>query len=188
MKIIYGGSFNPPTKAHFKIGEYLLNKYPHANLIFLPTSSLYHKDELADDKDRLAMVQILCDKLGPRACVSDFEIKLDGYYGTSYTLANFPNSYFVMGADNLQSISKWINFPNVVAQNKFMIIPRDDINIDELLENDDFLKKYINNFYILNDFPKVFVSSTKYRRTKEDDLVLPEINNYIVINNLYQKE
>ncbi len=185
MKIIYGGSFNPPTIAHYQIGEYLLNKYPGANLIFLPTSSLYHKDDLASDKDRLAMLQIVCDKLGPRACVSDFEMKLDGYYGTSYTLSNFSNSYFVMGADNLENICKWINFPNVVAQNKFMIIPRDNISIENIISEDDFLRKYKDNFIILNDFPKISISSTTYRKTKKDDCVLIEIKNYIIHNNLY---
>lgn len=185
MKIIYGGSFNPPTIAHYQIGEYLLNKYPEANLIFLPTSSLYHKDNLASDKDRLAMLQIMCDKLGPRACVSDFEINLDGYYGTSYTLSNFPNSYFVMGADNLETFYKWINYPSVIAKNKFMIIPRDNVNIDDIIGSDDFLKKYKNNLVILNDFPKISISSTNYRRTKNDDYLIQEINNYIYNNNLY---
>lgn len=188
MKVIYGGSFNPPTLAHFQIGEYLLKKYPEANLIFLPTSSLYHKDDLASDKDRLMMLQIMCDKLGPRALVSDFEMKLDGYYGTSYTLSNIPNSYFVMGADNLLNISKWINFPNVVAQNKFMIIPRDDININNIISSDDFLNKYKNNFIILHDFPKIDISSTNYRKTKKNDCLLEEVNDYIINNNLYKKE
>ena len=187
MKIIYGGSFNPPTLAHYQIGEYLLNKYPKANLIFLPTSSLYHKNDLAENKYRLEMLQIMSDKLGPRACVSDFEMKLDGYYGTSYTLSNFPNAYFVMGADNLQNICKWINFPNVVAQNKFIVLPRDNINIDKVIDEDDFLKKYKDNFIILNDFVESSISSTNYRTTRNKECLLPEISNYIIANNLYKK-
>ena len=37
MTIIYGGTFNPPTIAHFEIAKYLMNKFPNSKLVFLPT-------------------------------------------------------------------------------------------------------------------------------------------------------
>ncbi|HHU21065.1 MAG TPA: nicotinate (nicotinamide) nucleotide adenylyltransferase [Acholeplasma sp.] len=185
MKIIYGGSFNPPTIAHYKIAKYLLKKYKDSEIIFMPTSSLYHKDELATDFHRLAMLELVAKELGDRASVSDFEIKLDGYYGTTYTLAHYPGSYFLLGADNLVYMNKWINYPNIIMQNKFLIVPRDNIDIMEILENDDFMSKYQENFTILEDCPKLNVSSSEYRKTKNKKLVLPKVRKYIEENNLY---
>ena len=185
MKIIYGGSFNPPTIAHYKIAKYLLKKFKDSEIIFMPTSSLYHKDELASNKDRLRMLEIVAEELGARASVSDFEMKQDGYYGTTYTLAHFPESYFLLGADNLVNINKWINFPNIVVQNKFIVIPRGDIDIMAIIEKDDFMSKHKENFTILEDAPKLNVSSSEYRKTKNKKILLTKVNQYIKENNLY---
>ncbi len=187
MTIIYGGSFNPPTIAHYEIAKYILNKFPKSNLFFLPTNNVYKKDQLNDFNLRLKMLEIVCMKLGSRAKVSDFEGKLDKYYGTYYTLSHFKNPYFVMGADNFKSISTWINYPKIVIDFKFIIIPRDDIDIDEVIKNDENLLKNKDNFIILDDFGKIDLSSSNYRKTKNGNLLLREVEQFILENNLYKE-
>src|SRR5690606_19324601 len=115
---------------------------------------------------RVAMLEIVCRKLGSRAKVSDFEGKLDKYYGTYFTLSHFKNPYFVMGSDNFKSISTWINFPKIVYDYKFIIIPRDNIDIDLIFESNEHLMKNRKNFIILDDFKEIDLSSSVYRKTK----------------------
>ncbi|MGD9604629.1 MAG: nicotinate-nicotinamide nucleotide adenylyltransferase [Bacilli bacterium] len=187
MQIIYGGSFNPPTIAHVQIAKFLLMKFPEAEFIFLPTNNFYIKDSLKDFKLRVQMLEIICNKLDNRPQISDFELKLDRFYGTDYTLNHFPNAFFVIGADNLLTISNWLNFPNVVINHQYIVIPRNNLNTDEIMNNDPILNKYRHHFMVLNDFHEIYVSSSDYRKTKNNDLLIPEIANFIKENHLYKE-
>lgn len=188
MKILYGGTFNPPTKAHYEIAEFLLKSFPQASLILLPTANHYHKPEIIDFSHRYKMLQIVARNLGKRVEVSDFEEKLDHYYGTAYTLKHFNHPYFVMGADNLINIKSWINYPNIVIENKFIIFPRDNIDLEKVFSSNEILSKYRNNFIVVDDFSNIDISSSNYRKTKNSHLLLPEVKQYIKDNNLYKEE
>lgn len=187
MTIIYGGSFNPPTIAHYEIAKYILNKFPKSNLIFLPTANSYKKNDLGDFYSRVEMLEILASKLGKRASVSDFEGKLDKYYGTYYSLSQFENPYFVIGADNLMTIDTWINYPRIVQEFKFIVIPRDDLDIAEFINSKVDLKNNRDNFIILDEFKKIDLSSSIYRLSKDSKLLLEEVADYIKNNNLYKE-
>lgn len=187
MTIIYGGSFNPPTLAHFEIAKYILEKFPNCDFYFLPTNNSYNKAHLNDFHYRLKMLEIMCEKLGKNAKVSDFEGKLDKYYGTYYTLKHFPDPYFVMGADNFLTIESWINFPNIIRDFKFIIIPRDKINIENFIDKNPVIKQFKNNFIILDEFKELDLSSTVYRKTKDNSLLLEEVAKFIKENNLYKE-
>jgi len=43
MVLVFGGSFNPPTKAHLEIVEKLLERYEHARVLLLPVGDDYQK-------------------------------------------------------------------------------------------------------------------------------------------------
>lgn len=187
MTIIYGGSFNPPTIAHYEIMKYLIENYKDANFYFLPTNNFYHKDNLRDFHHRVEMLELLCKKLKNRVSVSDFEIKLDKYYGTYYTLKHFENPYFVMGADNLLHINKWINFPNIIKDFKFIIIPRDNIDIEKTINENTDLQEYRDNLIILKSFNNIYISSSEFRKTQDSSLLLDEVFEYIKNNNLYKE-
>ncbi|MDD3106850.1 MAG: nicotinate-nicotinamide nucleotide adenylyltransferase [Bacilli bacterium] len=187
MQIIYGGSFNPPTIAHVKIAQFLLTKYPQAEFLFLPANNFYSKDNLKDFKIRLQMLEIVCAKLGNRPKISDFEINLDRFYGTDFTLNHFPDAFFVIGADNLLSIHTWLNFPNVVKNHKYIVIPRNQIDVNQVFEQNHELSTYRTQFTILSDFDEVYLSSSDYRKTKNPAHLLPEIAEFIAQNNLYKE-
>ena len=54
-----------------------------------------------------------------------------------------------------------------------------------IIEKDDFMSKHKENFTILEDAPKLNVSSSEYRKTKNKKLLLTKVNQYIKENNLY---
>lgn len=183
--IIYGGAFNPPTIGHLKVIEYLINKFPNKKIIILPTNNYYKSDEIVSYEHRKKMLEIMCNNYINNIEISNYEQTLDKYYGTYYTLEYFHHPYFVMGADSLETIHKWINYPNVVIDNKFIVFPRGDININDIINNSEILSKYKNNFIICDDFIENDISSTDYRENKNNKVINEKVLDYIKENNLY---
>lgn len=185
MKIIYGGSFNPPTKAHYIISKYLLEKYPDSKLIFLPTSLNYKKKDLISNYQRYKMLKIICKGLGKRAKVSIYELIQKRYKGTFYSLKHFKDSFFVMGADNFKKITTWKHYPDVVKENKFIIIPREGVKIDKIFNENIDLERNKNNFIVENDFENIDISSSEFRYSKDFSLLNKKIAKYIKKHRLY---
>ena len=188
MRIIYGGAFNPPTKAHYEIAKYIIEKYPECEFIFMPAGNVYNKPGLEKEHHRLDMLQLVCEKLDNKAIVSTFEFDQEKFCGTYCTMEQYQGAYFLMGADNLAEIEKWIKYPDVVYQNQFIIMPREHYDIEAIIEANEVLKKTRNHFIILDEFDKIYISSTAYRLKKDDSLLLEEVANYIKANHLYQDE
>lgn len=63
MKIgIFGGSFNPPHKAHFQIAKEILNQGLVDRIIFVPTGNRYNKKDLIPNKYRYEMLKMMTRK------------------------------------------------------------------------------------------------------------------------------
>ena len=213
-KIIYGGAFNPPTIGHYKICEYLLNKFKNAQLIIMPACSdylsvkkkKYNKAvEEVSYEDRREMLKIafndLLDKYNKdgvtRIVISDYEYELvqkgsnddnNSFKGTYFTLKEWKHPYFVIGADSLNSLETWIRGVDLIKENKFLVIPRLPYNIEDIykiLDRDNY-KNYKDHFIILDDFIKIDASSSDYREGN-DDVVSKEVNDYIVKKGLYRR-
>ena len=190
MKIIYGGAVNPPTKAHYEIAKYIIEKYPDSEFVFMPAGNVYKKPGLEKDIKRLAMLQLICKKLDNKATISTFEFDQEVFCGTYCTMEQYEyqDAYFLMGADNLADIKKWIRYPEVVYDNKFIIMPREDYDIEAIFAKNKILRKMRKNFIILQEFDNIYISSTAYRKTKDDSLLIAEVAQYIKDNKLYQEE
>ncbi|MCK9536796.1 MAG: nicotinate-nicotinamide nucleotide adenylyltransferase [Bacilli bacterium] len=186
MDIVYGGSFNPPTVAHFMIAQRVMTLYSDYDFYFLPTGHAYSKTGLVDDYHRVRMLKLLCRRLGERAHVSIIETLERTFTGTYYSLKHFCDPMFVLGADNLIGIESWVRYPDVIIENKFIVIPRDDINLDCLFKHNLLLSEYQKNFTIL-DVGNLTISSSQFRNTKDNKYLLPEVAQYIKENNLYKE-
>lgn len=184
MNIVYGGSFNPPTIAHKAIVEELIEKFNPKNLIIVPTGNSYDRKDLLDFKYRFDMLKIAF----PNCVISDIEINNQKYRGTLYTLdllsKDYDDLYFVMGADNLLQIKTWIRYEELFKKYNFIIMRRNDLDIDSFISNE--LLKYKDHFQIIDVDYKV--SSTKIRENLEDNknMLQIEVYEYIKKNNLYK--
>lgn len=63
MNVVYGGSFNPPTKAHIEIAKYVNKNFSVDHFIFLPVGSKYYKNNLASEEDRYNMLLLLKEEI-----------------------------------------------------------------------------------------------------------------------------
>ena len=124
MKVIFGGAFNPVTKAHMQVYEYVMNKVGAEEFIFLPVSSAYTKSDLASNYHRLNMLE-LATANRDKVRVSELELNDSDFLGTYQSLIRFSDSEqvdvgFVIGADNLIGMHLWINIEGILSEFKMV--------------------------------------------------------------------
>jgi len=189
MKIVFGGAFNPVTKAHILVCEYILTKVDADEFIFLPVSNAYTKSELASNHHRVNMLNIAIKGL-EKVRISKLEIDDTDYLGTYQSLIRLSDNNdceisFVIGADNLYNMHKWINIEGILSEFKIIVLGRNKIDIETAIDSNLILKKHRNSFIVLNDF-KVNISSTGFRSTFDKTQVDEEVYEYIIENGLYR--
>lgn len=183
MLIVFGGSFNPPTKAHLELVEKIKNIYKEAKIIIVPVSNKNYtwKHNLASDIDRYNMLKIQF----PNILISDYEFRQPKYKGTYELLKYFKkydnDIYFLIGSDNLAQMPLWLNFDKLIKDFKFIVVkrPTDKIDFKEVGE-------YKKNFHEVE--MESNISSTKVREDvfKYKDYLLDDIFKYIIDKDLYE--
>ena len=114
---LFFGSFNPVHTGHLIIAEFMADMTELQQIWFVvsPHNPLKAQSTLANDFDRLHMVQIAIDD-NPRLRPSNIEFSLPKPSYTIDTMAylheKYPEHQFslIMGSDNLETIHKWKNF------------------------------------------------------------------------------
>ena len=190
MLIVYGGSFNPPTNAHYEIAHYLIKKYNPSHFIFAPVGNPYGKKNLVRFKHRYNMLKLICDQL-EYASITDYENN-ESYEGTVSLLQHLETQYeelpyFVLGTDNVFTLDKWINYELLLKRYRFIVIIRGNADVDAFLKQHSVLKHYQANFIIESDFPHLEVSSSLYREGGHEEMISKEVNDYIKKNKLYNR-
>lgn len=196
---IFGGSFNPPLNSHFSLAEQMLNEYENIEkVIFVPVSSKYNKKGLLENHHRYNMLKIVCDKNDDFE-VSDIELKQENQLHTLETLELLQKEYpdyelcFTIGTDNFRDIPNWGSPEELLSKFKILVIERDEDNMDEIMENDEFLKNHKDSFIKVKENIRSNISSTcvreKIKRGKSIRYLTPdEVYYYINENNLYNSE
>lgn len=185
--IIYGGAFNPPTRAHQKIVSEICKMFPDKKVLILPANDFYNKNNMESFDDRVEMLKLMIKNIKGNIEISRYEETNLKYEGTYNTLEVFNHPLFVIGSDSLNDLSEWIRASKLIRDNKFIVFPRKGYDITQIIRSHDLLRKNENHFIILDTFKEVDISSTDYREYKKKDVIIPSINKYIEENNLYNR-
>ncbi len=193
---IFGGSFNPPLNSHFSLAQQIVNEYENIEkVLFVPVNSKYQKKGLLENEHRYNMLKLVCDK-NTDFLVSDIEIKQDRQLYTIETLVLLQKEYpdnkicFTIGTDNLKEISKWWCAKELVSTYKILVLERDEDNMEEIINKDEFLLENRTSFIKLKENIRSNISSSfvrdKIKRGKSIRYLTPdEVYYYIEDNNLY---
>ena len=140
MKIgIFGGTFNPPHKGHSRMVEKMAEELELDKVIIIPNKVPTHKrcDDLADNKDRLAMCKIAFNN--PKYEISTMEMDRETDSYTIYTVEDlrkkYPNDdlYLIIGSDMFLIFHKWYKHKELLEQCTICVASRDnDENIQKL--------------------------------------------------------
>lgn len=198
--IVFGGSFNPPTKAHLELGIKALESINADKLCFVPVGDKYSKVGLEQAEHRVNMLNIICSK------IEDYKLEVDltevnalKNFNTIDTLRDFKKRYgeevdiyFLLGADNLLYLSEWNESEEIVRNFKILTVRRDGYDIANMIKGNKLLNKYKKNIVEISIDTEMMISSTMVRELiKQNDNIVnnyidSDVKNYILKNNLYR--
>lgn len=128
---LYFGTFNPIHIGHCVIAQHMLEFTDLDEVWFVVTPHNPHKKKssLLDDHQRLHMVNLAVGE-HYKLRVSDIEFSLPQPSYSSNTLAHLTEKYpekqfnLIMGADNLQTFTKWKNYESILENHELYVYPR----------------------------------------------------------------
>lgn len=200
--IIIGGSFNPPTNAHMMLAQ-ITKKQTNADFVlFVPAKISYmmewkkyqNSNILSDDIRMQALESLENEWLKIERCELDGNVS-----GTSYDTLNYIKNkyqtqrvYFAIGSDKLDEIPRWYNSEELLKENKFIVIQRNNDDIQQIIKESAFLKSHNESFIICDeaDDSTQQISSTKAREAMEkrdyDEIrkIVPDSVYQIITNNI----
>lgn len=200
--IIIGGSFNPPTNAHMMLAQITKQQANADFVLFVPAKISYmmewkkyqNSDILSDDIRMQALESLENEWLKIERCELDGNVS-----GTSYDTLNYIKNkyqtqrvYFAIGSDKLDEIPRWYNSEELLKENKFIVIQRNNDDIQQIIKESAFLKSHNESFIICDesDDSTQQISSTKAREAMEkrdyDEIrkIVPDSVYQIITNNI----
>ena len=203
MKIgIMGGTFDPIHNGHLMLGETAYHQYHLDKVWYMPNGNPPHKKQSnigTDAMKRMEMVKLAIQNKEYFE-LQDYEVMKESVSPTYQTLAHFKEVYpedtfyYIIGADSLFSIERWIHperiFPNCII----LAACRDEIDTSEEmnLQIDYLCKKYDAQIKFLTS-PLVDISSSELRKKIKNHetisgLVPVEVEEMIMKEGLYESE
>lgn len=163
-------------------------------MIFVPVGNKYNKIGLIDEKHRYNMLKI-ATKQYDKLDVSNLELNSNKNFKAIevFEIINqkYQNTdiYFIIGADNLYKMPTWENLEKL-ATYKYIIIKRDTLDCNKLINSNEILKKHKNNFNIIQNNEHNTDSATKVRQIiqSENIKILEQYINIKVIEYIKENE
>lgn len=200
MKIgIMGGTFDPIHNGHLMLGEYAYREYHLDKVWFMPNGNPPHKQNAGirtDARDRAEMVRLAI--AGNDAFrLEEHEINREeisySYQTMEYFKERYPDDhfYFIIGADSLFSIEKWVHPERIFKTCTILAAYRDEMNRRELMKTkmEELNRRYQADIRLLVT-PLMHVASHELREKIQSGISIAEdvpeaVREYIISHKLY---
>lgn len=135
---LFGGTFDPPHRAHLLVAQQALRQYGLRRVVLIPNGVPPQKEEpLVTAEDRFRMVQIL---VRGRKGLTASRIEIDRE-GPSYTIDTIramkddcPEGLcFILGADRLLGIDTWKESRTLLRSVPFIVAPRPGVALSQFV-------------------------------------------------------
>lgn len=203
MKIgIMGGTFDPIHNGHLMLAEYAYHQYSLDEIWFMPNGNPPHKTNETIETQTKNRVEMVKRAIADTSYFSLqlYEVENAGIHYSYKTIECFKNKYpedefyFIIGADSLFSIERWVHPELLMKDCVILAAFRDDIDtVEEMNVQIEYLnQKYSADIRLLNT-PNVNISSSQIRENiKEQQSIkefVPEaVFAYITEKGLYRDE
>ena len=160
---LFFGTFNPFHNGHLFMANYCLNEcdMDEVWIVVSPQNPLKTSLEILDIHQRIKIIdKSISNNKKIKICIDELKLPKPNY--TISTLHFFKKTYsnnkfkIILGEDNLYSLKKWKNNTQIIDNFIIYIYPR-----NEKIKSDDITIH--DNIKILNDAPKIDISSTEIR-------------------------
>lgn len=167
----FGGSFNPVTKAHKYIVNYV-TKLLDCEVILVPNGDRYNRKDLLTFETRIADLKKVFSN-NNKVMISTI-LKDKTFNGTYLTQRELGHPICIIGGDLISELDSWIEYETLVKENYFLVFNRGNNCLEEYLQNHPILSKYFDHFMFVNHF-NYDISSSEYRDLKNNKLIPEEL-------------
>ena len=158
--VVMGGSFNPPTLAHYKLMKVAIDALDADKGLFVPVSDAYLRRKMSHDHPpvilspelRVLMLKAMCNDERMDVCEKEIGTIEPRTVPTLKSLQeDYPKAelFFLMGADKLDLLIHLNENRGFLKEFKVVIFSRDGKNIEETLRAEPSLSEYIHRIVIL---------------------------------------
>lgn len=187
--VVFGGTFNPLSKAHGDILKLVGKKIDASKLILLPTDCSFLKEWKNFDSSSILSTSLRLEileefkKHNKNVEISKIEIEKitsKTYLSLKYLQNEYKdyNLYFIVGSEKLNELERWYEIDNLLKEFKIVVVRRNNSNLDLLIKNNKLIEKYKDSFIFYNS-KKYYqdISSTKIRELIKENK-FEELNEY----------
>ncbi len=160
--VVMGGSFNPPTLAHYKLMKEAVDALGADMGFLVPVSDAYlkrkmrhsHPPVVLSPEMRVRMLRAMCSD-DSRLKIWDKEMSIIAA-STTETMqaiqADYPEAdlYFVMGADKMDLLAHLTEKRNFLDAFKVVLYSRESGNLEQTLKSNDMLSSCLDRIVILS--------------------------------------
>lgn len=158
--VVMGGSFNPPTLAHYRLMEEALKALEADKGFFVPVSDAYlkrkmrrcHPPIVLSPEMRIAMLQTMCTDSRMSVCEKEIGTIEPRTQPTLKALQeDYPEAdlYFLMGADKLKLLVLLTEKKNFLDDFKVVLYSREKERVAETLKGNKLLSRYMDRIVTL---------------------------------------
>ena len=197
---IMGGTFNPIHNGHLALARHAKETLGLHKVLFIPTGMSYMKKSLPVLPGEIRLKMTALAIVGESGFeVSDMEILRGGNTYTYETLeilkSEHPDAvfYYLVGADTLLSMEKWLHPERIFANCVVVAVSRDGQGDSILQEKAKELAERFDAQIQIVPFEEVPISSSGIRAKRTygeniTDMVSENVATYIYENGLYENE
>ena len=158
--VVMGGSFNPPTLAHYKLMREAIDALEADIGFFVPVSDAYlkrkmrhsHPPVVLSPELRVKMLQSMCTDNRMRVCEKEIGTIEPRTVPTLVALQEeYPDAelYFVMGADKLKLLTHLTEKRDFLKDFRVVLYSREGGAINDKLKGEGLLTPYLNHIVTL---------------------------------------
>ena len=161
--LLFGGAFNPPTRAHIELAFHACRSLNCSHVIFVPTKTAYiqytqKKDYVFRDEQRLSMLQKIAGQ-NSWMIVSDYEMQAERQPRTYETLQALKERYackslrLLIGTDKLAQLNPacgiWKHTEEIAKEFGYAVMERNADDAEQMMRQDSFLKTWGKYFAVV---------------------------------------
>lgn len=159
--VVLGGSFNPPTSAHYELMKVAVDALGADIGFFVPVSDAYLRRKMSRSHPPVVLSSELRVKMLQTMCVDDCRFQVcEKEIGTieprtiptlESIQEDYPNAevYFIMGADKLDLLVHLTEKRKFLDDFKVALYSREDDRVEQVLKEHELLSHYLNRIVIL---------------------------------------